>query len=329
VVFIGYEDKTNGEFVATGTGFFVGRDLIDGRIATYIVTAEHNIQKIRDQGALDVLIRLNLRAGGAKNIPIAHGLWTRNTRKADVAVIQLAIDEEMDHLCFPLKSFVSKESIVEENIGVGSEVSITGLFKPHNGWTKNVPIIRVGVIAAMDEEEVSTNEHGRISAYLIEARSIGGLSGSPVMVHSPPVRIKDGHTEIAKTTGFFLLGLVHAHFDVDESKVDAAVGRGRDQINMGIAIVVPWYDILETLNSPHLLKHEGDMKSAMSFEKARREQMEALNKQLKSERSDNNCFPSQSCCFRAGTIIFSGLGVEQIGHLTTGKRAAVGKQDSD
>ena len=45
----------------------------------------------------------------------------------------------------------------------------------------NLPIVRLGAIAAMPGEYIKT-DWGCLRAYLIEARSIGGLSGSPVFI---------------------------------------------------------------------------------------------------------------------------------------------------
>jgi hypothetical protein len=67
------------------------------------------------------------------------------------------------------------------HIGIGDAVFITGLFSHHPGKARNLRVIRVGNIAAMPDEPVKT-QRGEMEAYLIEARSLGGLSGSPVFV---------------------------------------------------------------------------------------------------------------------------------------------------
>jgi hypothetical protein len=67
------------------------------------------------------------------------------------------------------------------------------------GSTRNIPIVRTGVIAAMpaiDEPFVRKGEE--YHAYLAEMRSIGGLSGSPVFVfldrtRTVDARIPEGH----------------------------------------------------------------------------------------------------------------------------------------
>ncbi len=75
--------------------------------------------------------------------------------------------------------FATDEIIKDQNIGLGDEVFITGLFGYVAGSQKNIPIVRVGNIAMMPDEKVPT-EGEPMEAYLIEARSMGGLSGSPV-----------------------------------------------------------------------------------------------------------------------------------------------------
>lgn len=94
--------------------------------------------------------------------------------------------------------------------------------------------------------------------YLVEARSIGGLSGSPVFWYRGATRLRSGtlvHVSGAPT--FLLLGLVHGHYidrggtrDTGEPTVADRFDRRSE--NMGIAIVVPAKDILDTLNHPDL-----------------------------------------------------------------------------
>lgn len=68
-------------------------------------------------------------------------------------------------------------------IGIGDEVLMVGLFTKRYGYRKNIPIVRGGIISAMPEEPIEDQETGNLyDAYLIEIRSIGGLSGSPVIV---------------------------------------------------------------------------------------------------------------------------------------------------
>lgn len=76
-----------------------------------------------------------------------------------------------------------------------------------------------------------------MDAYLVEMQSIGGLSGSPVFVHFPPLRkVKDGIEFPEMHT--LLIGWVHGHFDVElrDQAVDEVYPEGG--VNAGIGVVV-------------------------------------------------------------------------------------------
>jgi hypothetical protein len=106
-------------------------------------------------------------------------------------------------------------------------------------------------------EPVATKYCGETDAYLVEARSIGGLSGSPVFIHAPVWRVrKDGSVVTNEgSQRFHLLGLMHGHFDVstlhDGFDVDATPAQG---INTGIGVVIPVEKILETIDQPELVE---------------------------------------------------------------------------
>ena len=145
-------------------------------------------------------------------------------------------------------------------IGIGDEVFLPGLFRFHHGTNKNIPVIRVGNIAAMPEEPVQT-ANGKIEAYLIESRSIGGLSGSPVFVYLGNWRLIDNEWRQASGFTFTLLGLVHGHWDTDEADIDVFIQDTNRQrsVNMGMAIVVPVEKILETIKQPMLQKKQREL----------------------------------------------------------------------
>ena len=162
-------------------------------------------------------------------------------------------DPQPDHMAWPLDLIVTPEVIKQQEIGVGNEVFLVGLFSQHHGERRNIPIVRVGNIAAMPEEKVFTTKSGAIDAYLIEARSIGGISGSPVFVVSSPIRAS-GDTAMFRLPAVYLPGLVHGHWDASSSELDEAIedSTSRTQVNMGIAIVVPCDKIVETLDQENI-----------------------------------------------------------------------------
>lgn len=107
----------------------------------------------------------------------------------------------------------------------------------------------------MPQEPIATRWFGDMEAYLIEARSIGGLSGSPVFVYLPRVRVRGNGLGMGGRA-FYWLGLMHGHWDLPVLKEDMVVedNVSKEAVNMGIGIVVPASKILEIINSSFFMK---------------------------------------------------------------------------
>ena len=242
VCFLGYQTQT-GEQCYGGTAFFVTRPLetLKDRSFGYLVTARHVIEKIKDARADSVLLRLNLKGHGAKAVGVSISEWAYHPTDptADIAIMRFNIQQDLEHKSIPIGMFATKDVIKQYGIDVGDELFFPGLFHPHKGEQRNIPIVRIGNIAAMPAEKVST-KIGNIEAYLVEARSIGGLSGSPVFVNLGGMR----HSNLGPAR-FFLLGLMHGHFGSEVSQNSLT-----ETINMGIGIVVPIEVVMETINHP-------------------------------------------------------------------------------
>jgi hypothetical protein len=253
-----------------GTAFFVGYPLegIDNFMATYVVTARHVIDAIKER-AVDgnTYLRLNTREQGAQyaRLPISHWFFCDDSR-IDVAVAPLSMAEpSIEWKAIPLDAFLSPETVANDAVGPGDDLFFPGLFSEHPGERTNIPIMRVGNIAAMPDEPIATRWGVVKPPYLVEARSIGGLSGSPVFWHRGATRIRQGGLHLLGDAAFFLLGLVHGHFaerstpwdGIEEAPTDMAETRS---VNMGIAIVVPAHDILSTLNMPVFQEQRRAMK---------------------------------------------------------------------
>jgi hypothetical protein len=99
----------------------------------------------------------------------------------DVAVLPCNIEPEMDVLSISTKHFWSPSANGDQKIGIGDEVFFPGLFTYAPGHRRNIPILRHGNLAMLPDEPIQVDS-GFAEVYLIEARSIGGISGSPVFV---------------------------------------------------------------------------------------------------------------------------------------------------
>lgn len=263
VVFICVDKDTSNEkerrnFI--GTAFLVGiPSNQEGISFVYLVTARHVAEKISDK---PFFARINDRKGSCTYVRFEGIPWFYHPtdEKADVAVIPFGISQEeaikLEYKSIPLTMFLSDDIIEKKKIGIGDEVFITGLFVHAAGSQRNQPIVRMGNIAMIPNEPIPT-DLGDIEAYLIEARSIGGLSGSPAFVRETALGLGE----------MYLLGLMHGHWDIPpEKKNDFLLNKEiSGSVNMGIAIVVPAKKILETLNHPELVQFRKESEENTGF----------------------------------------------------------------
>lgn len=262
VAFLGYRNQ-DGIYCLAGTAFFISRSIEGTEHAFhYLITARHIINEIRDHRSNKICLRMNLASGSAVWIetPIEDWIYHPDEDEADVAVLRFNVPPELDHMTLPISMFIT-DQVLADDVGIGSEIFLAGLFASHHGQHRNIPIVRIGNIIAMPEEKVLTGL-GYIDAYLVEARSLGGISGSPVFAAVPAfktsqleTRLKFRHSHI-----FHLIGLMHGHWNLySDMGVDAATVediQGKTSVNMGIAIVVPSSKILEVINQPVIRKPE-------------------------------------------------------------------------
>jgi hypothetical protein len=231
-----------------------------------MVTARHVIEGIEGLGHKTCVIRMNTKSGEAVGyeVPIDRWLFHPDESEVDVAVFPYFLSTELDHLAIRDNTIIEDVNAREENIGLGDEVFVAGMFYDRIGNERNIPIVRVGNIAAMPHpgERVRTLM-GLIDAYLIEVRSLGGISGAPVFVNLGVTRnikgqIRHSQQEFSPS---YLIGLIHGHYDYrikhtagvdNESEGEPGVIEREERINKGIAIVVPSNKILEVINQPVL-----------------------------------------------------------------------------
>ena len=185
------------------------------------VTARHVLDSIPGEFAS---IRVNRRDGSAATIKVAKGQSITFKDKAiDLAVLPISLNSvEYDTYLIPLQSSAWAWQI--ETFGepsFGDEVCVVGLYTTHYGHTRNIPVARVGHIAAMPEEKVMT-DRGYVVGYLIECHSIGGLSGSPVYWNVPQLRVLDGVIQKFDNPQYVPLGILIG-YHVIESKEDEIV----------------------------------------------------------------------------------------------------------
>jgi len=203
---------------------------------------------------------MNTSDGGIATIETLQSDWIfHDDQTVDVAVTgfpQKAFDANIEQSAFPITMFSTGDFFErfdnrKSQIQIGSNVFFPGLFVRHTGEHRNQPILRFGQIAGTPTEPIKPRGSPVMDAILIEARSIGGLSGSPVFVIP-------GRPNQDLDSPYFLLGMIHGHYGVKDFLDSADALFAADEVksvNMGISIVIPAKHILSTLAHPTLAAH--------------------------------------------------------------------------
>jgi hypothetical protein len=248
----------------------------------HVVTCRHNIESIskkyRDLGVPDedafVVIRVNKASGGADFVYSLNDQWEHHPDEAvDVSVAPvIALETEIprkdiDVIPIQEKQCVNDDVIERIDLWAGTPTDTIGLFTSHFGKTHNTPIVRSGVIALMrDSKNLVGTRRGYMDAYLVESRSLGGLSGSPVIVQIEPFWTAGGKIKKANhgDDAAYLLGMVHGHFMLeDENDIvredfpeedQSSEKSTHDELNSGISVVIPIDKVIEAINQDSLMK---------------------------------------------------------------------------
>ena len=137
----------------------------------------------------------------------------------------------------------------------GDTISLVGLFRLHAGSKRNVPIVHTGHIASVpdpNEKIPLTDRNGRsieVASYLIEAQTLDGLSGSPVLYYE---RTKQG-------TNVRVLGIYQGSWDGEPGKIfaeDRNFVDDRIRVPVGMGLVVPGERIIELVRNHPSIQEE-------------------------------------------------------------------------
>jgi hypothetical protein len=127
----------------------------------------------------------------------------------------------------------------------------------------------------LPEERIRTQNGRYVEAYLIELRSLAGLSGSPVLINPPREDIKDGRLAIREGDMYPWLGILVGLHVVESKEDQVLVPRFQesgsealdedarddegslDQRNTGFGVVIPIERALDIVERP-------DVRAAMA-----------------------------------------------------------------
>jgi len=247
VAFVGLSGEGGPDW--RGTAFLVGTPHANPGLAYhYVVTAKHVIVEISARSAdRKILLRVNYTDGSGHiyETKVTDWVFHPDDPSVDVAVAPVSLGPLIDLRSFSLTLIRGQQT--PDWVRPGTDVFYPGLFYLRSGSQRNLPVLRVGAISALPDEPIFLKQFGAaVEAYLIESRSIGGLSGSPVFAYRETFTGR-----YSLDWEIFWIGLMHGHFDVSDLPPDPKdFTRRAERVNTGLAIVIPARKILEVVDQP-------------------------------------------------------------------------------
>jgi hypothetical protein len=258
--------------VAIGTVFFISlwEDIgtAEERYTSYCVTARHLLQRR--------FRKFYVSAREFPEVEVDHDQWVQHS-STDLAICRMEQLEAGRTVKFPIRQRIDK-------ISAGHNVFMIGLLDPLETHTREVELVARFGHVALPEVTVSIcldlekpSELTSVHARLIETRSWGGESGSPVFIHSEYYYDASGLSSFtgmlrpsgfrksevrASQTDYTLLGILHGHFNAESPSEPNRVMPDEHiiDVNAGIAVVIPTEDILKLLMSDERLLRDREQR---------------------------------------------------------------------
>ena len=253
------EDAEAGEPIG-GSGFLVvipyedpsqGTGLWDGSLPgdRYAVTNQHVAFGESDAH----VIRLNTQDGQTHILETDPGDWHRHPDGDDLAVCPLELDPGLLKIAaIPTYTFIREDYSADEygSPGPGDEVFFVGRFVTHEGKQTNRPTARFGNISMYPAEPVPSPTGITQESFLVEARSLSGYSGSPVIVYNIAGGIATPYKGLLDRPRQALLGVDWCHLRNRQPVLEKDLKTETGQFvldNTGLMGVVPAWKILDLL----------------------------------------------------------------------------------
>src|ERR1700722_14632548 len=187
-----------------GTGFIVGRPwkAVPNRFHYYAVSNWHVAVR---RGAS--ILRINTLSRKSRLIDKEPHEWYFANPGDDLAICDITEDVITGGLNPDVMTYIEEDVfatpkfIFDHDIGMGDDVFMIGLFVDHAGDEHNVPIGRFGNIARLSDggSLVEQPNGQKRPSHLVDTRSRGGFSGSPVFVYRVP------YTQLKLLAGNYLM----------------------------------------------------------------------------------------------------------------------------
>jgi hypothetical protein len=246
-----HKDADDGTGIG-GSGFILcvpSQGLKNNFLFPYFVTNSHVIV---DGNAV---VRMTTRDGKKHIIETDERKWHKHPSGDDLAVYLISLNPaeiRFNHISD--KHLMSKKDAADMSVGVGDDVFVVGRFINHEGQQKNIPTARFGCVGQMPNEPIKIGGFDQ-ECFLVEARSIGGFSGSPVFWHVLPFSGGAYRPGTNVGLGPLLLGVELGYIydwtpvcDSNGDPINAGTPcEQKVQVNSGMMIVVPAWKLHELI----------------------------------------------------------------------------------
>ena len=249
------EESANKGDGMQGTGFLVGIHGAEGSglVHLYAVTNEH----VAISGGCSV-IAFNRLSGGRHIHPVGPEDWEPHPDGDDLAILPLPSlsEDQLDitylhSSCFVPEGHVGGEA--ETYWGIGDDVFMIGLFTGYKGNVKNEPAVRSGVISFVPHVKIDQRPDRNFDQESIccDMRSVGGFSGSPVIVYRQLGFNVIGKASFDARGGpFALLGIHWGNLpDISEARIVTRKQERKAKLkgHAGISCLVPSWKLWDFL----------------------------------------------------------------------------------
>jgi hypothetical protein len=258
----GSEDnaKRDVDFIAAATVVSIPSSVTGAGDYYYVVTNEHVVRDfteltIRFQGFHPTTGDSILHKCRFKKLD-----WTID-KDSDLAITPISFPTKFMHATIPIGMFVTEEKRTQHRIAYGDEVFLVGRLQLNGVYytTWNTVLMRFGNISMLPTDDKAN--------YIVELRSIGGHSGSPVFVYDTPFSFS-GTRSASQKFGILFLGINRGHV-VDYDALVAFDPIQKKQVehpkwivrtNMSLAYVIQGDKILRLLNHKRFvgMRKKGD-----------------------------------------------------------------------
>ena len=268
VASIGVQRDGNIQWI--GTGFFVQKEVEDGKFLDFLITNKH---VIANQSA--VIIRMK-HTESATLIPISlnpaldGSVFFHPDLKVDIAAILLNGDyirqNQLDYSAFDIdRNILTTSELKNRGFDYGSGVFMLGYPLGLVDINSNSPICRKGCVARFDLNEINS-----MKSILLDIQNFPGNSGGPIISAPESVSI-EGTPSLNQS---MLIGIIHSYIPFQDDLLSRQTGKIVEirTENSGLALANPAEYIRETI-APVLSAYE----KAITEAKNNAEQVEEAN----------------------------------------------------